>query len=150
MAQSNGHDTAETFDRRELPGKTLFRIGGKDIQVPALTLWAMEYLEPDMQQIADNMPLRPYSKIVLRIVATMIEAEKAGEDKDPSQEDIEKTAKQFERKIILAEMRELSPTLDKLLINSGYPVPGEAEATTGETKANPNPGMETSTESSRT
>jgi hypothetical protein len=118
-------------------------IGGKEVSVPQLTFWCQEVLDPQLSAIAQTLPTREFSDHVLRIIATSIEANKAGEDADPELEAIEKTFMRFKRKIIFGEMRQLSAKVNELLANSGWDMspPGEAQATS--------PEDQTSTDSSR-
>jgi len=146
MADSNGHDTTVSSDRL-LPGWTELVIKGKSIPVPPLTFAVLEMCDPEMSSIRPEMTSNQYGDVVLRIAATSIEAEKAGEDKDPDPADIDKTFRRLKRGIIYGEMRKLGTFMDQLMINSGYQISGEAEATMAGAE---NPGTETSTESSQT
>jgi hypothetical protein len=146
MAETNGHDsTADTSDRRLLQeGHTTFRIGSKDISVPPLTFWTLEARDSELKMTDQSTTVREYADAVLMIIATSIEVDKLGGEADPEAEAIEKTYARFKRRITFGEMKQLSPNMNKLLLNSGYEATplGEAQGAS--------PGTETSTDSSQT
>lgn len=127
-----------------LPGYTAFRIGGRDVMVPPLTLSVIEIRDRELSSLAEGMTQNLYANTVLLIAATSLEAANAGEDKDPTPEQIDRTFLRLKRGITVGEMRALVSTVDQLLINSGYSAPGEAQAATD------SPGIGTSTESPQT
>jgi hypothetical protein len=150
MPEGNGADTTGVVQQsveaaasapHSIP--TTFRIGGKDVRVPALTLSALEMLESEMALIDTGATVRDYTKAVLRVIATSIEVEKAGEERDPEPEAIQATYDRFRRRIIFGEMSNLAIQMNQLLISTGYVLRGEAEAA----KTEANPGTGTSTES---
>jgi hypothetical protein len=150
MPEGNGADTTGVVQQvveaaasapHSLP--TTFRIGGKDVRVPALTLSALEMLESEMALIDTGAKIREYTKAVLRVIATSIEVARAGEERDPEPAEIQTTYDKFRRRIIFGEMSNMAVQMNELLINTGYVLRGEAEAA----KTEANPGTGTSTES---
>lgn len=146
MAQGNGLDEKEVAASAGHSKSTTFKIGGKDVRVPALTLSTLDTRDEEMRAIGTPMPIREYAKTVLRIAATSVEAEKTGEEADPTPEAIDVTYRRWYRTIKFDEIQGLSNSMDQLLINSGYTLPGEAEAATTEAS----PGTGTLTESPQT
>lgn len=144
MAQGNGQDeTAALRGRLVSPGHTIFKIGGKDVSVPPLTLWALEARDPEMSKLGKAMSVREYANLVLLIAATSVECDKSGEDADPKPEAIEATFNRYKRRISFGEMRMLVKEMDELLLNSGYEANPEGEVQA----ATVNPGTGTLTDS---
>lgn len=138
MAQSNGHDDSPA---NLPPGYTAFKIGGEDVLVPPMTLWAVEILQPELAKISPDLSWVEYAKVVLRIVATCLEDHKAGADEEPKQENIDATYNKLRRRCIVSEMRTLAGTMDSLLANSGF-LGAQTEETQTQTE-NPGTGMST-------
>lgn len=129
MAQGNG---MSVDGMGSPPSETAtFRIGGRDLKVPALTLWDLELNREDMQSLSPQMRWTEYGATVIRIVARKL---KDGGDWEPFCEALQRSCS-------VKEARELSVQFNDLLRVSGFEM-GEAEAAVEE-----NPGTGTLTES---
>jgi len=120
-----------------LPETSVFRIGGRDIRVPSLSLWDLEVSKRDIMLLSPELDWIEYGFTVVRIVARKIVS-----DKDDAG-DIETAtlalSKEMSKKCSVEEIRNLTSAMNDLLRVSGFVMPGEAEAA--------NPGTGTLTES---
>lgn len=112
---------------------TVFRIGGRDLKVPPLTLWDLEISADEIAEMKPNTRWSRYATLVVSVVVRQL---------NPDRPEIwDELTKSMAKSCSVAEARALSRTFDDLLSNSGFVAPGEEEAAT------PSDGTGTSTES---
>jgi hypothetical protein len=123
MAEGNGkmNGSALPFERK--CETATFRIGGHDIQVPAISLDVLDRCKSQLNMAGDT-PLLDYAKGICEVVATLLE------DTRP-----ELDAKTLIKACSWSEARGLIASMAELLRVSGFVEPGEDEA------ASPGTGM---------
>lgn len=135
MAQSNGNGGSYAGFRFYPPTDTTkFVIGGQDIEVPALTLYAMNLVKDELLSLGPDLDWITYAKNVVHIVYVLVRS--AHPELDVSEEEMLKACS-------LTEMRQLPVAMNSLLGISGFDA-GPTEAATAE------PGIGISTPSSQT
>ncbi len=129
MAETNGHDT----DMPLSPGEYVdFRIGGRDIRVPALTLWDLEQSRDDIRSLSPAMWWTEYASTVLRVIARKLKP-----DAPP-----ETIVEGWQKACVMGEANQIIPTWNKLMEASGFKLGDDARPL-----AETSPGIGTSTES---
>jgi len=88
-----------------------FRIGGKDVKVPAINLEALERCTDDMKLLSPEMTGFEYARCVLRIVASVLDID----------------ANEIIAHTLAGEVSKLPETMVELLKISGFDM-GEAKA----------------------
>lgn len=106
-----------------------FRIGGRTLNVPALTLWDLELSKDDMQALTPEMAWTTYATTVIRIIARKLKEDNPREFGDA-----------LLKSCSVDEARNKATEFTELLRVSGFEM-GEAVAAT------PENGTGTSTES---
>lgn len=96
-----------------------FVIGGQNIEVPALTLWAMENVKDELLALGPDLDFIAYARNVVRIVYKLLKMAH-GPEVEFEESDMMKACS-------VAEMRDLAPTMNRLLGISGF----DAGPTTG-------------------
>lgn len=91
---------------------TTFVIGGQSIEVPALTLWAMENVKDELLALGPDLDFIAYARNVVRIVFKLLKMSH-GADIDFEEQDMMKACS-------VEEMRQLAPTMNRLLGISGF------------------------------
>jgi hypothetical protein len=127
MADGNG----KSIDGMATPPNehAIFRIGGRDLIIPALTLWDLEVSRTDITTLTADMPWSLYATQVVRIISRKLNEDNPTEFGDA-----------LLKSCSVPEARNLATQFTELLRVSGFEM-GEAEATVE------NPGTGTSTES---
>ena len=109
MTKSNGH--------AELPWPSVnFRIGGRDLAVPAIGFLDMEEVEESLKALGPTIPTREYIGHVLAIVAHLV-----------AREHPELTAEVLTRRLLAGEVSGIALTMNDLLRVSGFPMPAAVE-----------------------
>lgn len=93
----------------------IFRIGGRDIKVGAMTLWDLEQSRQDIQSISAEMPWTQYAATVVRIIARKLQPET-----------YEAMAEGLQKACSAREARDLATSFNELWRVSG--LMGEVEA----------------------
>lgn len=135
MALSNG----EAMDMTAPPSETAtFRIGGRDLVVPALTLWDLEISREQITSMSPDMSWSEYAANVIKVVAAKLKPDHANE-----------FAESLQKSCSVREARELATQFSRLLFVSGFDIP-DPDAPVGEDSATvEHPGIGTLTESSQ-
>jgi hypothetical protein len=108
------------------PDHTTFTIGGEAISVPPITFWLGETLDAEMSSINPQIKHADYVNVVLKIIATCIEAGKVGADDDPEPAAIAATVNHLKRRLSIAESTRFYDSLTELYRNSGFTIPEAA------------------------
>lgn len=104
-------------------GHTVFEIGNEQIAVPPISFWVGETLEAEMGKITLDIKHNDYVNVVLKIIATCIEAAKVGPDGDPDPETVRQVVTRLKRRLSIPESMAFYDRLTELYSNSGFMIP---------------------------
>jgi len=141
MAMSNGNGAQWLGPRLATSHETAtFKIGGQDIEVPALNLFVMDKVKDQLLTLGPNLDWISYAVNVIHIVYMSLK------DSHP---EMTTTEDEFLKACSLKEMRELPQEMNVLLDISGFEATQSPEAPAEGPKAEgPQPGTGTSPDSS--
>jgi hypothetical protein len=125
MAEPNGHDALASPTEF-----AKFRIGGRDIEVGALTLWDLETSKDEILSLSGDTTVFTYAATCVRIIARKLKPEAS-----------DSYAEALLKSCSVSEARNIGASFTELWRISGFDV-GEAEAA-----QEVSPGTGTSTES---